>query len=126
MADSYVLNGANGSSLNVASFVIDPGPDFGEADLLKAIYAENPAVEGGVLAAEYSNMRRMQFPLRVASLSAFGGALGLTAWLRTLARPGATLDVQLDSVPSAEAVRWDVRAGRFEVDPSWDTKMYSQ
>src|SRR5947208_2022071 len=101
MADSIVLNGPNGSSLNVASFLLgDPGPDWGDADLLKTIYSENPMQDGGVLAAEYVNVRRMAFPLRIASLSAFGGAAGVAAWLRTLARPGATLDVQLDGVAS--------------------------
>jgi hypothetical protein len=126
VADLFVLTGANGSSLNIASYVLaDPGPDFGEQDLLKAAYSENPAAEGGVLAFETVNHRTMTFPMRLASSSAFSGALGLQSWLRTLARPGATLDIQLDGVPTAEAVRFDVLTGRYE-NGVWNTQLYSQ
>jgi hypothetical protein len=126
MADVYVLNGANGSSINIASYVVDPGPDFGETDLQKVIYSENPMAEGGVLAAEYTNVRRMQFPLRLASAAAFSGVNGLVGWLRQLARPGATFDIQLDGVASTDGIRFDVNDGRFELDPAWDTRLYSQ
>lgn len=123
--DSYFLTGPNGSGMEVASFVIEPGPDFGEADLQKAIYSENPMMEGGVLAAEYVNVRRMAFPLRVASISSFGGAAGVQAWLRTLARPGATLDLTPDG-STDPAVRFDVNAGRFEPNSSWDRQQWKQ
>jgi hypothetical protein len=116
----------NGSSINVGSFVLaDPGPDFGESDLLKAAYSESPAVEGAVLAFESVNHRTMTFPVRIASVGTLGGAAGAQSWFRTLARPGATLDVTLDGVPSSEAIRWDVLSGRLEL-AQWDTRQYAQ
>jgi hypothetical protein len=126
VSDSIVLNGPNGSSINVASFLLaDPGADFGETDLQKAAFSENPAMEGAALAFESVGKRSMTFPVRIASIGAFGGAAGVQAWLRTLARPGATLDVQLDGVASVDAMRFDVYSGRFEV-AQWNTQQYAQ
>lgn len=125
MSDTLILTGPSGSSMNLASYVLaDPGWDSGEADLLKAAYAENPAAEGAVLAFETVNHRQMQFPVRIASTSAFTSA-GAAAWMRTLARPGATLDVLLDGVPTAEAVRFDVLTGRYE-NAQWNTQQFTQ
>jgi hypothetical protein len=79
-----------------------------------------------VLAFENVGVRKMEFPLRVASIGApFNGAAGVQAWFRTLARPGATLDVQLDGVATADAIRFDVGAGRFELG-GWNTHLFTQ
>jgi hypothetical protein len=41
--DSLVLNGPNGSSINIASFLLAaPGADFGDEGLIKAAFVENP------------------------------------------------------------------------------------
>jgi hypothetical protein len=123
--DNYVLYGPEGSAYNLGSFVLsDPGPDFGEQDLLRANYAENPAAEGGVLAFETTNIRRMQFPLRLASHSAWSGVNGLSAMLRRAARPGAYIDLQPDGVASGEAIRFDVAAGRLEL--AYEIRQYGQ
>jgi hypothetical protein len=125
MADNYVLYGPEGSAYNLGSFILsDPGPDFGEQDLLKANYAENSAAEGGVLAFETTNIRRMQFPLRLASHSAWSGVNGLSALLRRAARPGAYIDLQPDGVASSESVRFDVAAGRLEL--AYEIRQYGQ
>jgi hypothetical protein len=120
--DNIVLNGPQGSPVNIGSWLrAEPGPDFGSKDLQKLIYAENPAADGGRLALESAGVRHMSFPLLVGSHSV-GGAPGLQGLLRLLARPGATLDVQLDGMASADAVRFDVSGGRLEDD--YDLPMY--
>lgn len=114
--DSYLLTGPDGRVVNLGSYVqADPGPDFGAKDLVKAVYAENPAVPGGALAFEQAGVRRMSFPLILPSSSAFAGGLaGLEATLRALARPGAHVDLLPDGVATGDAVRFDVLAGRWE------------
>jgi hypothetical protein len=124
--DNLILYRADGaSSFNLGSWLrADPGPDFGETDLLKANFSENPAAEGAELAFETVNHRPFTIPLRIASHSAWGGLQGAEAQLRQLARPGAYIDLQLDGVASAEAVRFDVIAGRYEV--THDVRMAQQ
>jgi hypothetical protein len=124
--DNLVLYRADGaSSFNLGSWLrADPGPDFGETDLIKAAFAENPAVDGAVLAFETINHRPFTIPLRIASHSAWGGLQGAEAQLRQLARPGAYIDLQLDGVASAEVVRFDVLAGRYEL--THDVRMAQQ
>lgn len=115
--DSYLLTGPDGRVVNLGSWLrADPGPDFGAKDLLKVDYSETPAVEGGVFGFEAAGVRRMMFPVRLASLGAFGGLAALESTVRALARPGAVLDLMPDGVATADAVRFDVLAGRLEED----------
>jgi hypothetical protein len=117
--DSFVLTGANGTTLNIGSYVRpDPGPDFGSKDLVKAYYAQNAISEGGVLGFEDVGVRSMTFPMLLPSSSVFGGLQGLEGWIRQLARPGAVLDLLVDGVATADAVRFDVLTGRLEEDYS--------
>jgi len=114
--DNLILTGPTGSQVNIGSYVqADPGPDFDTAAVLKAQFVEHPALEGGTLAYEQSGVRRFKFPLIVPSQSAFAGGLpGFTSILRQLARPGATIDLQLQGTPTADAVRFDVITGRLD------------
>jgi hypothetical protein len=114
--DNYILTGPNGSQFNVGSYVLpDPGPDFGAKDLLAAEYTETPLAEGGALAAESVGVRRMTFPMRLASSGAFAGGLpGVEAFLASLARPGAYVDLMPQGTATADAVRFDVLGGRYE------------
>jgi hypothetical protein len=116
--DSYLLQGPNGTVINLGSWIVaDAGQlDFGARDLIKALYAENAAAEGGVLAFETANVRRMVFPVRLAS-SAFlptGGLAGIESAVRLAARPGAVIDLMPEGVATGDAVRFDVLAGRYE------------
>jgi hypothetical protein len=109
--DNLVLNGPQGASLNVGSYLrAEPGPDFGSKDLQKALFAENAYTDQPALALESVGPRRMSFPLFVPS--------GYQRVLRQIAREGATLDVQVDGIASADAVRFDVLSGRLEDDYS--------
>ena len=114
--DSYILTGPNGSQINVGSYLLaDPGPDFGAKDLLKAEYAETPLAEGGLLVGESVGVRNFTFPLRLASsVPSIGGLPGLEAWMRSLARPGAYIDLMPHGVATGDAVRFDILSGRYE------------
>jgi hypothetical protein len=117
--DSFVLTGPNGTALNIGSYVrADPGPDFGSKDLLKAFYSQNAISEGGVLGYEDVGVRSMSFPLLLPSSGVFGGLTGLEGWIRQLARPGAVVDLLVDGVATADAVRFDVLTGRLEEEYS--------
>lgn len=117
--DNAYLNGPQGSMLNIGSwFQVDAPPDYGARDLIQQQYAQNALADGAQFAYEISGKRTMRFPLLVAS----GGAAGLSldsieAWLRTMARPSAYIDLQPDGVPTAEMVRFDVIGGRVNHDP---------
>lgn len=116
--DNHVLSGPGGASpVNVGSWLqAQPGPDYGAKDLLRSTFFESPAGEGGVLGFESRGVRRMSFPLLLASGGAGLSLTGLESLLRLTARPGGYLDIQPQGVPSAEAVRFDVLAGRWEED----------
>lgn len=118
--DNYILTGPNGSQFNVGSYVLpDPGPDFGAKDLLKAEYTETPLAEGGVLESEAVGVRHMIFPVRLASSASFPGGLpGVEAFLASIAKPGAYVDLMPNGVATADAVRFDVLGGRYEEDYS--------
>lgn len=115
--DNWVLYSPQGSAYNLASILrADPGPDFGRVNLPAAALVANPYSEGAQLAYETAGPRRMTFPVRLAS-----GMLGLSldrldSALITAARPGAYIDLQPDSVPSNQAVRFDVITGRVTSD----------
>lgn len=113
--DNHVLVGPGGASaVNIGSWLrADPGPDYDPGAVLAADYAENPFIDGGLLAFEQSRVRRMKFPLILASGGAGLSLTGLESLLRFNARPGGYVDIQPDGVPSAEAVRFDILAGRW-------------
>jgi hypothetical protein len=113
--DSFILTGPQGTSVNIGSYVRPDGIDFGSKDLLKAQYGENAFSEGGVYGFEDVGVRTMTFPMLLPSSSAFtGGLTGLEALIRNTARPGAYIDLIPDGVATADAVRFDVLAGRLE------------
>src|SRR6266576_3552960 len=115
MADSWVLYSAAASPFQLASYVrVDDGIDFGEADLFKANFSENPAAEGAALAFESVGKRAFSFPLRIASGGSGMSLQTMESLLRLYARPNSYIDLQPDGVPSAESVRFDVLAGRYE------------
>lgn len=118
MPDNYWLTGPQGSQINIGSWVRpDPGPDFGTHGLLKSIFSDNPLTEGGVLSIEDTGPRAMKYPLIVPSGGISGQSLTtIESQLRLLARPGAVIDLQVDGTPTAEMVRFDVLAGRWEPD----------
>lgn len=114
--DSYFLT-CGGTTVNLGSWVqADPGPDFGERDLLRAVYSENPRREGGRLSHEQVGVRRMVFPLILASGGASQTLTGLEGLLRVLARPGAVLDLKPAGAATGDMVRFDVLTGRWEPD----------
>lgn len=112
--DHLTLTNPAGSSINVGSFRTEDDADYGSKDLLKAGFSENALTDGGLLALETVGVRHMVFPIRLASVGAYGGLAGVQGLIRGMARPGATLDVQLENVPTADGVRFDVVAGRLE------------
>ncbi len=115
--DNVVVYGPGGASpVNVGSWLqADPGPDFGARDLRRALYSEHPYAEGGRLGVEYTGLRRMSFPLMVRA--ALGASLTeIESFLHGVARPGGYVDVQPGGTPSAQAVRFDIVAGRWEPD----------
>lgn len=120
MPDNYWLTGPQGSQINIGSWVRpDPGPDFGAANLLRAQFSDNPLTDGGVLTFEDTGPRAMKYPLIVPSGALGGQSLTtIESQLRLLARPGAVIDLQVDGTPTAEMVRFDVLAGRWEPDYS--------
>lgn len=117
MPDSYLLS-LGGTQVDVASFTrADPGPDFGGGALRRAHFVEGPHTEG-VLSHEESLVRRMRFPLILGASRSISN-LGLEdaeALLRKLARPGAVVDVKPQGATTA--VRFDVLAGRYDLDYS--------
>lgn len=117
--DSFVFYGPGGASpVQLGSWVrADPGPDFDTAALLKAALIEAPFNEGA-LAWESSGVRRMRFPLIVGSAADAGGLTNTESLLRRNARPSAFIDLQPEGIPSSEAVRFDVLAGRWKPDYS--------
>lgn len=105
------------STVNIGSYLrADPGADYGEKDLLRPVYSENSRTEGGFLRFETVGVRRMSFPLLLPSGGAGLTLAGLEEVLRELARPGATLDVKPEYVPTGDMVRFDVLAGRWEAE----------
>lgn len=125
MSDNFVLYGPGGASpVNLASWVdlSAGGPDFGARGLEQAAVADSALADSGRLAYTFSAPRRMAFPLVVPSGPA-GGLLAAESLLRAAARPGAYLDLQPEGVPSAEAVRFDVIAGRWE--PGYETRIHA-
>lgn len=118
MGDSYWLRSPLGSFIDLASYIDleRGGPDFGAAGLQQAAFNETPAVDGGVLSYESAGVRRMGFPLVLPS--------GPGALIRQLARPGAVLDLRLDGVATAEAVRFDLLSGQLE--PAYDYRIWNQ
>ena len=114
--DHYILTGPNGSRVDLGSWLMaDPGPDFGAKDLIRAEYAESPLSEGGLLTAEHVGVRRFSFPLRPRSCAGIAGGLpGVEAFIASLARPGAYVDLMPEGTATADAVRFDVLGGRYE------------
>jgi hypothetical protein len=113
--DNLTLTGPNGTALNVGSWLrAADKPDYGAKGLVNAAYSETPYAEGGQLSYESVGVRHMSFPLILPSSGTFGGLTGLESYLRLLARPGATLDIQPDG--ETTAVRFDVLSGRWEQD----------
>lgn len=112
--DSYVLYSPEGASpIQLGSWLrADPGPDFGQTGLVRPNVVMTPYSEGA-LAFEQSDPRTMRFPLLLGSNGAWSGLEGLHSLLRDNARPGAYVDIQPESVPSSEAVRFDVLSGRL-------------
>jgi hypothetical protein len=113
--DHYFLTSSGGSVYDLGTWTrADPGPNFGESDMWQAMYAENAAVDGGLLAFEHSGPRKMSFPLLLGSHASWGGMDGLAVRLRNAARPGgATLDIKPYGVPTGDAVRFDILTGRL-------------
>ena len=113
--DSYVINGPQGTSVQIGSYVqLDVGVDFGAKDLFQTVLVESALTEGAQYGYETVGARHMSFPLTVPSGAGGLSLLAFESLLRLVARPNATLDVQLDGVASAEAVRFDVVGGRLE------------
>lgn len=115
MADNLVLyNRAGASAVNIGSWLqADPGPDYGARGLIQAIETEGFA-DGGRLAYERAGIRKMSFPLMLASGGAALSLANLEALIRDNARPGGYLDVQADGTPSADAIRFDIIHGAWE------------
>ena len=112
--DSYRLT-LGGTTLDIGSYVLpEPGPDFDPGAVLKAKFTENPFSDGGKLAFEDSTTRTFKFTLRLASSGTFGGLDALHQLLRSLARPGAVIDVAPEDTATANTPRFDVLAGRVD------------
>ncbi len=114
MPDSFVLTGPGaGTQVEFASY--SGAPDFGQKDLLKAVYLESPFTEGA-LSHEQTGPRKMAFPLILRGSQAISN-LSLydqESLFRKLARPGAVLDLKPQGATTA--VRFDVLSGRYEFD----------
>jgi hypothetical protein len=118
MPDFYYLVPPHGGSVfNLGSWIqADPGPEFGDG-AMAAHFAENPAADGGALAFESIGIRQFQFPLILASHSAWSGLQQLEVMLRLAARSGgAYVDLQPDGVATADMIRFDIAAGRWKPD----------
>jgi hypothetical protein len=116
VADSYIITNRAGSQVDVGSWLLkDPGPDFGDQNIVRAAYADNPLTEGVQFAYEETGLRTMTFPLRVASSSMFSqGLTGAESFLRGCARPGAYIDLKPDGVATGDMVRFDILFGRYD------------
>lgn len=114
--DSVVLYGPGGASpIQLGSYIqADPGPDYGEKGHIEPHFDETPAVAGGQTLYTQTHIRKMTLPLMLAS---YGVSLrSLESLIRLNAVQGGYIDVQPFSVPSAEAVRFDILAGQWEPD----------
>lgn len=116
--DSYWLTGPQGTQFNLGSWLqVDPGPDFGAAAIMQQVYADNAYVDVPQFAFETAAVRKMAFPLLIASGGAGLTLDGIEAALRLVARPGGYIDMQPDGVPTAEMVRFDILGGRLGHNP---------
>lgn len=116
MPDSYVLYGPGGASpLQLGTYALaDNGPDFDPQAMLESHYVETPYSEGA-LSHRSLRVRRLRFPLRVAS-GPYGSLTAFESLLRRNTEPGGYIDLQPEGTPSAEAVRFDILAGRWLPD----------
>jgi hypothetical protein len=116
--DSYRLT-LNATTLDLGSYIrADLPPDFDWGGLFKQTLAQNAYTDGGILSFETNSPRQFKFNLRIASSGAFGGGLdGLEQLVRAMARPGAVIDLQPETVASANSIRFDVIDGRL--DPAY-------
>jgi hypothetical protein len=112
--DNYVLYGPGGASpVNLGTWLqANPGPDFDPGAVLQPNLVAHPYSEGAVGFTQ-SRPRTFTFPLTVGSHSGWGGRRAGETLIRQLAVPNAFIDLQPEGTPSAEAVRFDVLAGRW-------------
>lgn len=118
--DSIILTApGGGTSIQIGSWLDLPngGADYGTKGLIEAQFVDNPFSEGA-LAFENVGVRHMAIPLLINAR----GVASLTqveSMLRTFARPGGYIDLAVEGIPTAEAVRFDLLTGRWE--PAYDT-----
>lgn len=112
--DNYVLYSPQASAYNLGSWTnFEEGPDFNPEAVYQPEYSESPLVDGGRLLYQTSGVRRLRFPLVLPSGGAGLALTALEAALTVAANPNGYIDLQPEAVPSAEAVRFDVVAGRW-------------
>lgn len=115
--DSYRITNENlGTTLEIGTWIRGGEfPDFGDEAVYQAVYAQNPLFEGGRLAYDYSGVRKFTFPLRVAS-GPMSLDLAELILQDLIVKPGghAYIDMQPETVPSSNQVRFDILTGRIK------------
>lgn len=107
-----------GSQLQLGTYLMwDPGADYGAAGLIQSIESTNALRDGGVFAYRSVGPRKMSFPLLLRDVP--GQTLLQTeTLLREWTAANAKVAIQPETVPSGQAVFFDVIDGRWE--PAYD------
>lgn len=105
-----------GSQLQIGTYLQwDPGADYGAKGLIQSMESSNALRDGGVFAYRSVGPRKMAFPLLLRDVP--GQTLLQTeSLLREWTTAGAAVAVQPETVPSGQAVFFDVLDGRWEPD----------
>lgn len=118
--DSIILfpPGASGagSQLQLGTYLMaDPGANYGAQGLLQSLRSANALSDGGRFGFRYAPVRQMAIPLLLRDVP--GQTLLQTeSLMRQWSTPGAYVALQPETVPSGEAVFFDVIDGRWEPD----------
>lgn len=105
-----------GSQLQLGTYLMwDPGADYGAKGLIQSIESSNALRDGGVFAYRSVGPRQMSFPLLLRDVPG-RPLLQTESLLREWTTAGARVAVQPETVPSGQAVFFDVLDGRWEPD----------
>jgi hypothetical protein len=105
-----------GSQLQLGTYLMwDPGADYGAKGLIQSLESSNALRDGGAFAYRNVGPRKMAFPLLLRDVPG-QTMLQTESLLRTWTTAGAAVAVQPETVPSGQAVFFDVIDGRWEPD----------
>jgi hypothetical protein len=105
-----------GSQLQLGTYLMwDPGANYGAQGLLQSLRSANALSDGGRFAFRYAPVRQMAIPLLLRDVP--GQTLLQTeSLLREWTTAGAYVAIQPETVPSGQAVFFDILDGRWEPD----------